>query len=253
MRVSNDLTQSTLRQFNALTVKALFGSFLLTIICSFSLASAAPSQFVRQDLGILKSKIEEFLTTQTTGYPGKVTVLANAFDPNLKVAECIDPEIFLPPGSRAWGKTSVGVRCNAPSTWTIYAQAKVSIKAQYLIAAAPLAQGHVMTSQDVLMEEGDLAQLPAGVFTDSAQAIGRTVSMSMAAGSVLRQEMLKIAPVVQQGQAVLLTSSGKGFTVTAEGKALKNANEGQVVQVKVQNGQVVNGIARAGGKVEVSF
>jgi flagella basal body P-ring formation protein FlgA len=107
--------------------------------------------------------------------------------------------------------------------------------------------------QDLLSVEGELTQLPAGVFTDVTQAVGRTVSMSMIAGSVLRQDMLKLAPVVQQGQSVMLTSGGNGFSVTAEGRALNNANEGQVVQVKAESGTVVSGIARAGGKVEVAF
>jgi flagella basal body P-ring formation protein FlgA len=116
-----------------------------------------------------------------------------------------------------------------------------------------LAQGQVVTSQDLLFESGDLTQLPAGVFTDQAQALGRTVNISMNAGTVLRQEMLKISPVVQQGQTVKLTSSGNGFSVSAEGQAMSKANEGQVVQVKVANGQVVTGIARSGGQIEVGF
>ena len=65
--------------------------------------------------------------------------------------------------------------------------------------------------------------------------------------------MLKIAPVVQQGQAVMVTSKGTGFSVSAEGLAMAKANEGQVVQVKVASGQVVTGIARNGGQVEVGF
>lgn len=217
--------------------------------CAFATPANQPE---RQDLAALKNNIEEFLLTQSTGYPGKVMVTAGAIDPNLRLAQCPTPEVFLPPSSRAWGKTSVGIRCSAPR-WTIYVQAKVSVKAQYLVAATPLAQGHIVTGQDVLLEEGELTQLPAGVFTDAAQAVGRTVSLSMAAGSVLRQEMLKLAPVVQQGQSVLLTSNGNGFSVTSEGKALNNANEGQVVQVKVVSGSVVRGIARSGGKVEVAF
>jgi flagella basal body P-ring formation protein FlgA len=75
----------------------------------------------------------------------------------------------------------------------------------------------------------------------------------MNAGTVLRQEMLKISPVVQQGQAVKLTSSGNGFSVSAEGQAMSKANEGQVVQVKVASGQIVTGIARSGGQIEVGF
>ncbi|HQN64434.1 MAG TPA: flagellar basal body P-ring formation chaperone FlgA [Methylophilus sp.] len=207
----------------------------------------------RQNMAVVKEKIEAFLLVQTAGYPGKVSVTPGVIDPNLKLAQCTDPEVFLPPGSRAWGKTTVGVRCNTPSIWTIYVQAKVNVRAQYLVAALPLAQGHVMTTQDVTVEEGDLTQLPAGVFTDANQLTGRLVSISMTAGTILRQDMLKLAPVVQQGQTILLTSNGKGFSVTNEGKALNNAGEGQIVQVKVASGQVVSGIARAGGRVEVSF
>ena len=207
----------------------------------------------KQDLTLVKSKINEFLQTQTIGYPGTVAVNAGAIDPNLKLAVCPDPQVFLPPGSRAWGRTSVGVRCNAPINWTIYVQATVSVKAQYLIAKAPLAQGRIVTQDDVMFETGELTQLPAGVFTDPAQAIGRSVNISMNAGTVLRQEMLKAQPVVQQGQTVMVTSIGKGFKVAAEGQAMGNASDGQIVQVKVASGQLVSGIARSGGQIEVGF
>jgi len=129
----------------------------------------------------------------------------------------------------------------------------VSVAAQYLVSAAPLAQGQVINSQDLLFETGDLTRLPAGVFTDMSQAIGRSVSISMTAGTVLRQEMLKIVPVVQMGQTVKVTSIGNGFSVSAEGKAMAKANEGQLVQVKVASGQVVTGIARNNGQIEVNF
>lgn len=110
-----------------------------------------------------------------------------------------------------------------------------------------------MTQQDLAFAEGDLTQLPAGVFTDANQIVGQTVRSPLLAGSVFRQNMLKQALAVQQGQTVLLTTAGVGFTINAEGKALKNASLGQVVPVKVSSGQVVSGVARADGKVEVSF
>lgn len=215
--------------------------------------AALNKQYPKQDLSQLNAKVVEFLQMQTVGYPGKVTVQAGAIDPNLKLAQCQDVQVFLPAGSRPWGKTSVGIRCTTPSAWTIYAQATVNVVAQYLVAAVPLAQGRVVTAEDLLFQSGDLTQLPAGIFTDVAQAQGRIVNISMSAGTVLRQEMLKVSPVVQQGQTVMITSSGKGFRVSAEGKAMTKANEGQVVQVKVASGQVVSGIARPGGQVEVVF
>lgn len=214
---------------------------------------AVSSQVGRHDLSTLKLKIVDFLNTQTIGYPGEVSVNAGAIDPHLRLAQCPEPQVFLPKGSRAWGKTSVGVRCNAPSAWTIYVQANVNVSAQYLVAAVPLAQGHVVAGQDLIFETGDLTQLPAGIFTELDQAVGRLVNVSMNAGTVIRQEMLKIVPVVQQGQTVSITTIGRGFRISAEGKAITKANEGQLVQVKVASGQVVTGIARQGGLIEVGF
>lgn len=216
-------------------------------------APLARQELGRQDMNAVKRQIQEFLTVQSTGYPGSVKVTAGAIDPNLRLATCQAMEVFLPPGSRAWGKTSVGVRCNAPVNWTIYVQSMVSVTAQYLVAAAPLVQGRAIGSSDLVFESGELTTLPAGVFTDPSQAVGRIANISVNAGTVLRQEMLKIAPVVQQGQSVMLTSSGRGFSVAAEGQALGNAGEGQIVQVKVASGQVVRGIARPGGQIEVGF
>ncbi len=51
----------------------------------------------------------------------------------------------------------------------------------------------------------------------------------------------------------MVVSNGQGFSVSAEGQAMTKASEGQVVQVKVASGQLVSGIARTGGKVEVIY
>ena len=119
-------------------------------------AATSATATSRQSLTVIKLKITEFLETQTIGYPGKVSVHAGAIDPNLKLAQCPDVQVFMPTGSRAWGKTSVGVRCGAPNAWTIYVQATVNVMAQYLVASSPLAQGQIVTDQDVMFEKGDI-------------------------------------------------------------------------------------------------
>jgi flagella basal body P-ring formation protein FlgA len=63
------------------------------------------------------------------GLPGEVSVKVGAVDPRTALAACPAPEAFLQPGARAWGKTTVGVRCTAPSSWTMYIQAQVNVKA----------------------------------------------------------------------------------------------------------------------------
>jgi flagella basal body P-ring formation protein FlgA len=143
------------------------------------------------------------------------------------------------------------VRCAAPSAWTVYIQAQVSVKADYVAAAVPLVQGQAIEEAQLVMVRGDLGALPNGVLTDKAQAIGRASTMSLAAGAPLRQDMLRNKQVVQQGQAVKVVNKGAGFSVSADAKSIGNAAEGQVVQVRTPGGAILSGVARAGGLVEV--
>jgi flagella basal body P-ring formation protein FlgA len=207
----------------------------------------------RQDPAALRAVVEQFLLAQAAGLPGEVSVKVGAVDPRTALAGCPAPEAFLNPGARAWGKTTVGVRCTAPSSWTIYIQAQVNVKANYVAAAVPLAQGQPVEQGQLVLVKGDIAAMPNGIITDMAQAIGRTPTVSLAAGTPLRLDTLRSKPVVQQNQAVRLVLNGSNFSVSAEGRAIGTAGEGQVVQVRTPSGTVVSGTAKAGGMVEVAF
>jgi flagella basal body P-ring formation protein FlgA len=91
------------------------------------------------------------------------------------------------------------------------------------------------------------------VVTDAGQAIGRTLTRSVPAGSPLRQDGLKAQQAVQQGQIVRVVSNGPGFSVTTEGRAMTNGAEGQMVQARTASGQVVSGLASMGGIVTVNY
>jgi flagella basal body P-ring formation protein FlgA len=239
-------------------IRTLFTTLAATLLALPCLAqtgtpAAAAAPAARQNVNALRSVAEQFLLTQTAGLPGEVSVKVGAVDPRTALAACPAPEAFLQPGARAWGKTTVGVRCTQPSAWTIYLQAQVNVKAEYVAAAVPLAQGQAVEQGQLMLVKGDIASMPNGIITDMAQAIGRTPTVSLAAGTPLRLDTLRSKPVVQQGQAVRLTSAGNGFSVSAEGRAIGTAGEGQVVQVRTPSGAVVSGTAKAGGLVEVAF
>ncbi len=207
----------------------------------------------RQDLSVLKSTVEDFLKVQAGGLPGEVTVTVGAVDPRMALAPCPAPQAFFMPGARAWGKTTVGVRCATPATWTIYIQANVTVVGEYLAAAAPLVQGQPIDANQLTVLKGDLTMLPPGIATDASQVIGRSATVSLPPGTPLRLDTLKSKPVVQSGQLVRIVSSGNGFSVSGEGRAMSTAGDGQVVQVKAGNGQQITGIAKSGGLVEVAF
>ncbi|QYF92008.1 flagellar basal body P-ring formation protein FlgA [Massilia sp. PAMC28688] len=226
---------------------------LALLLCLTTQPGFARQAAPAQDLSALRSIAEQHLQTQSAGLPGVVTVTVGAVDGRMRLAACPAPQAFQQPGARVMGKTTVGVRCTAPVAWTVYIQAQVSVMANYVAAAMPLAQGQPIEASQLVMAKGDLGALPAGVVTDMAQAIGRTSSMSLAAGAPLRSDMLKSKPVVQQGQSVRVVSGGAGFKVTAEAKAIGTASDGQVVQVRTPGGAIISGVARAGGLVEVAL
>lgn len=221
---------------------------LLALLMTGAQAQQAPAQ--RQKPEALRTVVEQYLKTQSAGLPGEVGVKVGGVDPRVSLAACPAPEAFQQPGARPWGKTTVGVRCSAP-VWTIYVQAQVSVMAEYVAAAVPLAQGQPLDGGQLVMMKADIAAMPNGIITDMAQAIGRTPTVSLPAGTALRTDTLRSPPVVKQGQAVRLVSRGANFSVSSEAKAINNAGEGQVVQVRTPSGIVVSGMARQGGMVEI--
>jgi len=220
-------------------------------IASLALLLAAPAPALAQDS--LTSTLDHYLRTQTQGLPGKVSYNIGQLDPRTQLTPCSAFEPFLPAGSRLWGKATVGVRCLGPSAWTVYVPVQVTVSGNYLVTARPLAAGQLIGAGDMVVRSGDLSSLPTNILTDQAQAVGKTVKNGVAAGQPLRGDLL-IAPwAVQQGQSVKLVSRGAGFSVSSEGKALNNAAEGQIAQVRTGSGQTISGVARPGGIVEVSY
>lgn len=201
---------------------------------------------------MLYSTLDNYLKTQTQGLPGKVTYSIGQLDARTQLSACDAFEPFLPSGSRLWGKATVGVRCLGPSTWTVYIPVQVNVSSNYLIAARTLPAGYVLGSTDIVVRSGDLSRLPANVVTDQQQALGKTVKNGFTAGQPIRSDLLLTPWAVQQGQSVRTVANGPGFSVSSEGKALGNAVDGQVVQVRTPSGQTVSGIARANGIVEIA-
>jgi flagellar basal body P-ring formation protein FlgA len=205
-----------------------------------------------QDSESIRRVALAYLQQQSTGLPGKIDItVATVFPRGL--AACTTLEPFLPSGARLWGRTTVGVRCAGERPWTLYLQAKVSVHATYYVAARQVGPGEMLTAADLIARDGDLTLLPQAVITDPAQAVGAVAMMRVSAGLPLRRDMLKSADAVTIGQTVKVVAQGQGFAISAEGSAMNNASPGQPVRVKTANGQVIQGIVKDGGTVEIQL
>lgn len=226
------------------------GSRLL-LACLLLLLSFA--SFARQDPVPVKQAVEDFLRRETQGLPGRVSFTVGGLAADNRLTPCSAFEVRAASTAQLWGRTQVAVQCRAEANWRAFVPVQIHVQADYLVAARPLAQGQAIGEGDLRRQSGDLSELPSGLLTDPAQAIGRSPVTAIAAGRPLRADMLRLPVVVQQNQTVQVVSTGPGFQVSNEGRALGSASAGQVVQVRLANGQVVTGIARSGGRVEVGY
>lgn len=218
-----------------------------------SIGASAQTQekFETQNLEALIEVGKAFLVKQSQAYADKVEIKMGQIDSRLKLAPCLDIQAFLSPGSKAWGKITLGLRCQAPQTWTVYVQANVKVHGHYYVSARALSQGQIMSDAELIKMQGELSELPNGALTQAEQANGKTLNYSIAAGQVIRADMLKSPLLIQQGQSIKLIYQGNGFQVSNEATALNNASEGQTVRARTNSGSVVTGIAKLKGIVEM--
>lgn len=224
-------------------MKKLLLSALLLLECTA--ASAAV-----QDHAQIRNVVSAFVRQQTAALPGKVSYKVDEIDRRIVLPECTQLETFLPAGSQLLGKTAVGVRCVEKNGWSIFVPVQIGLTVDLLVSARQLSLGHTLQEGDIARQTTETTQ--ATGFTDPGQVVGKVLRYGIAAGQMLREDMLRLPYSVTQGQVVQLTVRGKGFSIRSEGVALNNASEGQAVQVRVAAGRVIGGIARAGGVVEIT-
>lgn len=233
-------------------MKQLFKLFIFLLALT-SVCAQAQTTVAMQDHETIRKLATDFLSLQARSQPGEASVTMGQVDKRLNLTACQAPTAFLPNGSKAWGKITVGVRCTAPVNWVIYLQANVQITSEYYVASRALSQGQLIAPDDMSKIKGDISNLPAGIVTNPDQVLGKSLQNSVSSGTPLRVDSFRSPAVVQQGQSVRVISNGPGFQVATDAQALNNAAEGQVAKAKTSSGQTVSGIAKVGGIIEITY
>lgn len=227
----------------------MFRLFANTLALAFLIAGPAPAGI--EESRAIRTAVDAFVGAQTAKLPGHVEIKSGLVDPQLKFTHCERLEMFLPPGAKLWGNSTVGVRCETPEKWSLYVPVQVRVWADVVLSARALPRGQAIAVDDVAMQRLDLTQLQRGVFTDLQQVIGKVTKAAVSGGTPLRADLLRAAAVVVQGQQVRVVFSGQGFHVSSEGRALGNAGVGEPVQVRTASGKLLKGIVSGPGVVQV--
>jgi flagella basal body P-ring formation protein FlgA len=220
----------------------------LILLCSALITGSA----FAAEADVVIDTAERYVRLQTQGLPGQVRITMGRLDVE-RLPPCSAHEAYSPPGTRLSGRTHIGVRCLGPNIWSVLVPVQIAVTGNYVVTTRPLSAGQAIQPGDVATLSGDIASLPTGIISTPEEAVGKTLRNALAAGQPLRGDQLVAPLVIRQGQTVRVISRGTGFAVSSEGRALTNAYEGQVVQVRMTSGQTISGIALGDGSVEISF
>jgi flagella basal body P-ring formation protein FlgA len=155
---------------------------------------------------------------------------------NLQTVEvtCPDPD--------GW-KLAIRTKIGAPAPKKVKKIADLTVKAgqtvAYVEAAQSLKRGHVITASDIKIAKGSVKGI-SDYYNSVDALVGRKLKRRLGIGKMLRASYLEANWLISEGQPVTLTSEFGGVQVVSEGKALENAQWGEVARfLNVRSGREV--------------
>jgi len=163
-------------------------------------------------------------------------------DPNIAVPACVGGaiEISTQPGARVWGRTTLQLRC-AKAGWMVNVPFNIRVFGDYVVASRYLPFGQKIESTDIRVIEGELNLLPDDVLRTPKGAYDRVLNRPLQMGSPIGLNDLRESSVIKVGDPVRLVLSGKDFEVSGEGIAQTSGMIGDMVRVRLADGQVLQG------------
>jgi flagella basal body P-ring formation protein FlgA len=210
--------------------------FIGVIIVAYLLGTNAQAALTPD----LDKEISRFIQSSPT--VNGLRVQPELVDPNITVPACVggNIEISTQPGARVWGRTTLQLRC-AKAGWMVNVPFNIRVFGNYVVASQYLAAGQKIEPSDVRVIDGELSALPDDVLRSPKGAYDRILSRSLQMGSPVGLNDLKESSVIKAGDPVRLVLKGKDFEVSGEGVAQSAGMIGDMVRVRIADGQVLQG------------
>ena len=228
------------------------------LIYIFSLSANATSS-VKQNANHNHSEIiqaaKQFISQNIdTDQYSRTEIHMGKLDSRLKLAHCNSPLLTsLAPGSSFSGKTTVHVKCNSQSAWTIYINANIHLYSHVIHTAEPLEKGHVLSKTDLVLSEINLNQVRYGYFTDINRLVGKQLKRRLPQDKIIRVNYVKAPTLVKRGEIVNIVAENAGYSVKMSGTAMSNGAKGDRVQVRnLSSRRVIEGTVIQTGVISIN-
>lgn len=204
-------------------VKLIIGVFILCS-CHFVLANPLSKQI--KDL--IAQQFSHNLEAITIGYTNNIPKLS-----------CDTPTLSLLNKNKPWGNMTIGVQCdNKKSFMQIY----VAVSGHYLIAKQPITAGSVITEDLIDLKSGWLDKLPSSVILNKSDVLNYIATRNINQNETIKMAMLQKNWLVKAGQIVKVIIDDEDYQITTNGKSLNNAILDDKISIKLNSGNIIEGI-----------
>lgn len=140
---------------------------------------------------------------------------------------------------------------------TVMVRCDARVALDVLVTVAPLGRHASLGEETVAVERREFASLPRGLIEAADADVGRLgldrlrTTRPLAAGTVLTDRMVELAPIIIRGQPVQIVATLGRVQVAAAGVALTDGRLGDIIQVEnVVSGQNIRARVIASDRVE---
>jgi flagella basal body P-ring formation protein FlgA len=157
----------------------------------------------------------------------------------------VPPAVRIPPGAYemhvvsgtpvvrgAHRRLDVEVVQDAAVVATVPLRAEVAAVGPVVVARRPVPRGATLHSDDLTVEERDLAGVPPGALSELQQAVGKEARSALAADTPLTLQALANPLLVRRGDVVTVVVETPGLRLSVPGQALEAGAAGAAVRVR---------------------
>jgi len=231
------------------------GGLLIYIFSLPASATGSVKQNENHDHTDITQSAKQFLSQNIdTNQYSRTEIEMGKLDSRLKLAHCNSSLLTsLAPGSKFSGKTTVHVKCDSETKWTVYINANIRLYTDVIHTAEPLEKGHILTKDDLKSSEVNLSQIRYGHFTNADSLIGKQLKRRLSQNKIIRVNYVKAQTLVKRGEIVNIVAENSGYSVKMSGTAMSNGAKGDRVQVKNLSSQrIIEGIVTETGVISIN-
>lgn len=208
-----------------------------------------------QSLESIQAAAVEFVRERIPENAAKHYISASSLDPRLRLHACEEPlDTFSSSARNIGARTTVGVRCPAESSWTLYVPVTLEVEVPVLVLRRALARRARITVADVEPQVRRVPGSATNFIDDISRLQGHSLKRALPAGTALTVEMLKPDILVKRGQQVTLIAEAGGVEIRARGEALSDGSAHERVRVQnVTSLKVVEGVVESDSVVRVGL